>query len=145
MVRSTRRPLLNPLKGPRRNFPTDKAAAHLGALLLTNCDQPRLEQLEQGRQNNRDCHGHSAMISPAHSWDDHDRSAAAWSKNPRVLAGRLPRAQAFLRVLGIDVAFGREGRAGTRVIRIHTRAENTVSTISTVSSVRHNNGLCQPP
>src|SRR5205823_3684390 len=74
-----------------------------------------------------------------------DRSAAAWSKNPRVLAGRLRRAQAFLRVLGIDVAFGREGRAGTRVIRIHTRAENTVSTIGTVSSVRHNNGLCQPP
>src|SRR6266540_7424703 len=33
---------------------------------------------------------------------------------------RLRRAQTFLRVRGIEVAFGREGRAGTRVIRIHT-------------------------
>src|ERR1700756_3742353 len=32
-------------------------------------------------------------------------------------------ADVFLRVLGIDIAFGREGRAGTRVIRIRTRPE----------------------
>ena len=54
-------------------------------------------QLEQGRQNNRDCHGHSAMISPAHSWHDHDRFAAAGSKNPRVLAGRLRRGPSVLK------------------------------------------------
>src|SRR5262245_53085681 len=60
--------------------------------------------------------------------------AAAWPRSARELAGRLRRAQTFLRVLGIHIAFSREGRAGTRVIRIHTRPEGTVSTVS----VRHN-------
>jgi len=57
------------------------------------------------------------------------------------LAGRLRRAQPFLRALGIEVAFSREGQSGNRVIRIRMGAENTVST---VSSVRHNDGPCQP-
>jgi hypothetical protein len=57
--------------------------------------------------------------------------ASAWPKSPRELAGRLRRAQTFLRVVGIHIAFGREGRGGTRVIRISTRPENTVSTVST--------------
>jgi hypothetical protein len=42
----------------------------------------------------------------------------SWPKTPRALAGRLRRAQTALRTLGIEIAFGREGRAGTRVIRI---------------------------
>jgi hypothetical protein len=54
--------------------------------------------------------------------------------NPRALAGRLRRAQTFLRTLGIDISFGREGRAGTRVIRIRRSVENTVSNVSNVSS-----------
>jgi hypothetical protein len=33
------------------------------------------------------------------------------------------RAQAFLRALGIEVTFSREGRAGNRVIKISTAAE----------------------
>ena len=37
-----------------------------------------------------------------------------WPKNPRALAGHLRRAQTFLRALGIDIAFSREGRAGKR-------------------------------
>jgi hypothetical protein len=41
-----------------------------------------------------------------------------WPKNPGALAGRLRRAQTFLRMLGIEIAFSREGRAGTRTIRI---------------------------
>jgi hypothetical protein len=41
-----------------------------------------------------------------------------WPKNPRALAGRLRRAQTFLRTLGIEIVFGREGRLGTRTIRI---------------------------
>ena len=52
--------------------------------------------------------------------------STSWPRNPRVLAGRLRRAQTFLRVLGIDVAFSREGRAGSRVIRIRTTRKNTV-------------------
>src|SRR5262249_25778841 len=72
---------------------------------------------------------------------------ADWPKTPRALAGRLRRAQPFLRALGIEVAFSREDQSGNRVIRIRMGGENTVSTVSTVSnvrSVRHNDGPCQP-
>jgi hypothetical protein len=55
-----------------------------------------------------------------------------WPKNPRALAGHLRRAQTFLRALGIDITFSREGRAGSRVIRMRTSRENTVSTVSSV-------------
>ena len=37
------------------------------------------------------------------------------------------RAQTFLRDLGIEIAFGREGHAGNRIIRIHAAVANTVS------------------
>jgi hypothetical protein len=63
-------------------------------------------------------------------------SIIGWPNNPRALAGHLRRAQTFLRALGIDIAFSREGRAGKRVIRMRTSVENTVSTVSSVSSVR---------
>ena len=56
-----------------------------------------------------------------------------WPKNPRALAGRLRRAQTFLRKLGIEIAFSREGRVGSRVIRIRSTLEDTVSTVSTGS------------
>ena len=59
-----------------------------------------------------------------------------WPKSPRALAGRLRRAQTALRTLGIEIAFGREGRAGTRIIRMtnlpHDEIHKTVSTVSTV-------------
>jgi len=58
-------------------------------------------------------------------------------KERRALAGRLRRAQTFLRTLGIEIAFGREGRLGTRTITItavgETRPGNTVSAVSSVS------------
>ena len=57
-------------------------------------------------------------------------SGKAWAKNPRALAGRLRRAQTFLRTLGIEITFFREGRTGTRMIRVSTSPENTVSTVS---------------
>ena len=63
-------------------------------------------------------------------------NGAPWLKNPRVLAGHLRRAQTSLRARGIDIVFNREGRAGNRIIRIRTSLENTVSTVSNVSSVR---------
>ena len=59
-----------------------------------------------------------------------------WPKNPRALAGHLRRAQTFLRALGLEITFSREGRTGSRVIRMRTSLENTVSTVSSVSSVR---------
>ena len=68
------------------------------------------------------------------------RGRTNWPKNPRALAGRLRRAQTFLRALGIEIAFAREGRAGTRIITIHAAAQSappgqpraTVRTVSTV-------------
>jgi hypothetical protein len=64
------------------------------------------------------------------------RDGIGWPKNPRALAGHLRRAQTFLRALGIDITFSREGRTGSRVIRMRTSLENTVSSVSSVSSVR---------
>ena len=60
------------------------------------------------------------------------KTSAGWPKTPRALAGRLRRAQTFLRALGIDIAFSREGRAGSRIIRIRATQENIVSTVSSV-------------
>jgi hypothetical protein len=67
-----------------------------------------------------------------HSSHDHMSERTGWPKNPRALAGRLRRAQTFLRALGIDITFSREGRAGNRIIRMHTTLETTVSTVSSV-------------
>jgi len=61
-----------------------------------------------------------------------------WAKNPRALAGRLRRAQTFLRTLGIEITFSREGRTGTRMIKVSTSPENTVSTVSIVGAARNN-------
>lgn len=43
-----------------------------------------------------------------------------WPDSPRALAGRLRRAATFLRKIGIDIGFEREGRARTQMIRITT-------------------------
>src|SRR5262249_24914795 len=48
------------------------------------------------------------------------------------------------RALAIELAFRREGRAGTRVIRIHTRAENTVSSVSSIRHADHDPRSSQP-
>jgi len=65
------------------------------------------------------------------------KRSAGWPKTPRALAGRLRRAQTFLRTLGIEVTFSREGRAGTRMISVSTSAEYAEYIVSTVSSVCH--------
>jgi hypothetical protein len=83
--------------------------------------------------------------------DDMATRSAGWPKNPRMLAGRLRRAQTFLRTLGIEIVFGREGRLGTRTIRItaigETQSHDTVSTVSRVSDNNggHGAGLNHPP
>jgi len=41
----------------------------------------------------------------------------------------LPDLQTFLRRLGIKITFSREGRTGTRMIRVTTSAENTDGTV----------------
>ena len=49
-----------------------------------------------------------------------------WPDSPRAVAGRLRRAATFLRKIGIEISFDREGRARTRTIRITTTAESAV-------------------
>ena len=72
-----------------------------------------------------------------------------WPKSARALAGRLRRAQTFLRTLGIEIVFGREGRFGTRTITItaggESRSHTTVSIVSRVSDNGHGAGLNDPP
>jgi hypothetical protein len=71
----------------------------------------------------------------------HGQSAASagWPKNPRALAGRLRRAQTFLRVFGIEIVFSREGRTGTRLITMRVtpagpRSTTPPPTVRTVST-----------
>jgi hypothetical protein len=42
----------------------------------------------------------------------------SWPDSPRALAGKLRRAATFLRKVGIEVRFDREGKARTRIIRL---------------------------
>jgi len=76
--------------------------------------------------------------------DEDWKGSASWPKTPRALAGRLRRAQTFLRTLGIEVTFSREGRAGTRMISVSTSAEPTVSTVSSVRRQGSQSGSNQP-
>ena len=57
-----------------------------------------------------------------------------WPTSPRALAGRLRRAQAPLRVLGIEISFGREGHAGTRVITLRARPDQIRTRLSAPSA-----------
>jgi hypothetical protein len=69
---------------------------------------------------------------------DEFSSGTPGTKSPRALAGRLRRTQTSLRTLGIEITFWREGRMGTRMIRVSTSAEHTVSTVSIVGTPRSN-------
>jgi hypothetical protein len=72
-----------------------------------------------------------------------------WPKSARALAGRLRRAQTFLRTFGIEIVFGRQGRLGTRTITItalgESRSHNNVSTVSTVGDNGHGAGQKHRP
>ena len=64
-----------------------------------------------------------------------------WPDSPRALAGRLRRAATFLRKIGIEIGFEREGRARTRTIHIttdpsHPRQKSRGATVRTVRIVR---------
>lgn len=47
-------------------------------------------------------------------------NAKTWPDSPRALGGRLRRVAPFMRKIGVEIGFEREGRARTRVIRITT-------------------------
>jgi hypothetical protein len=69
---------------------------------------------------------------------------AGWPKNPRAVAGRLRRAQTYLRTIGIQIAFTREGRAGSRIIKITVSSEDrsnrsSKTKASSAATVQHAN------
>jgi hypothetical protein len=63
------------------------------------------------------------------------RKSKAWPDTPRALAGRLRRAATFLRKVGIEIVFQREGRARTRTIHIATAPDNAVARPSAPSAL----------
>jgi hypothetical protein len=77
-----------------------------------------------------------------------------WPDSPRALGGRLRRAANFLRKIGIEIGFAREGRARTRTILIaatpsHAAPENTeappsASSAPSASKPNPPNGLAAP-
>jgi hypothetical protein len=71
----------------------------------------------------------------AESARDATSGGTAWAKNPRALAGRLRRAQTFLRTLGIEITFSREGRTGTRIIRVPS-APSVLSALSAIMGLK---------
>jgi hypothetical protein len=65
-----------------------------------------------------------------------------WPVSPRALSGRLRRAATFLRRIGIEIAFEREGQARTRIIRITAASplssaerEGKFASVTSMSSV----------
>ncbi len=60
-------------------------------------------------------------------------STAGLPTNPRALAARLRRCQTFLRSAGIDIAFSREGRVGSRMIRMTSLAKTRAATAATTT------------
>jgi len=56
---------------------------------------------------------------------DRIAKSKTWPDSPRALSGRLRRAATFLRKVGIELSFEREGRARTRIIRITSTATHT--------------------
>jgi hypothetical protein len=77
-----------------------------------------------------------------------------WPDSPRALAGRLRRAAPFLRKIGIEISFGREGRARTRTIHIattptpeNTGARPSASSAPSAPAPKSNpaNGFAVPP
>lgn len=73
-----------------------------------------------------------------------------WPDSPRALSGRLRRAATFLRKVGIDIGFEREGRARTRVIHLAVAgrpagpetqgAEPSASSAPSVDPMKPNDG-----
>ena len=61
-----------------------------------------------------------------------------WPRTPRALAGRLRRAQTSLRAVGIDIAFQREGRAGSRMIQM--RGLSSASPVPSATSAPKKQG-----
>jgi hypothetical protein len=58
----------------------------------------------------------------AEAVDERVANSKTWPDNPRALSGRLRRAATFLRKIGVEIEFRKEGRARTRTIYITSTA-----------------------
>ena len=58
----------------------------------------------------------------AEAVDERIAKSKTWPDSPRALSGRLRRAATFLRKIGIEIAFKKEGRARTRIVHITASA-----------------------
>ena len=56
--------------------------------------------------------------------DERVASSKTWPDSPRALSGRLRRAATFLRKIGVEIEFRKEGRARTRTIYITSTASH---------------------
>jgi hypothetical protein len=54
--------------------------------------------------------------------DERIAKSKTWPDSPRALSGRLRRAATFLRKIGIEVAFTKEGKARSRIVHITASA-----------------------
>jgi putative DNA primase/helicase len=97
-----------------------------------------VRQLMSERKSWTGCAADLLRVSLERTGQSISTASIGWPKNPRVLAGRLRRAQTFLKAIGIEIAFSREGRAGNRVITLRSCFDDTVGSVSTVSSLSEN-------
>ena len=79
-----------------------------------------VRQLMSERSSWTGCAADLLRVSVERTGQTISTASTGWPKNPRALAGRLRRAQTFLRAVGIEIVFSREGRAGDRVITIRS-------------------------
>ena len=64
----------------------------------------------------------SLLVALGEVVDERIAKSKTWPDNPRALSGRLRRAATFLRKVGIEVAFKKEGKARTRIVHITASA-----------------------
>jgi hypothetical protein len=68
--------------------------------------------------------------------DERVSKSKTWPDSPRALSGRLRRAATFLRKIGIEVAFKKEGKARTRIIHIEAAAPENAGASSSAPSAQ---------
>jgi hypothetical protein len=68
-----------------------------------------------------------------------------WPDSPRAVAGRLRRAATFLRKIGIEIGFDREGRTRTRMIRIAATMDHRAPELAGARSSAPSASSAPPP
>ena len=77
----------------------------------------------------------SLLVALGEVVDERIAKSKTWPDNPRALSGRLRRAATFLRKIGIDVAFTKEGKARTRIVHITASAPEDAGAQASAPSV----------